>query len=112
MSIKLALDRTRSFTRPLPAVTTITSLSKTLLSQTVIPTLLLVPTPAVLQTQSYPTSVISSLHSHSITHHSHLPEKSWQCLPNPIQFVISKKPNVNQQGPPSPPINKIPTSKE
>src|SRR5579859_5005545 len=57
-------------------------------------------------------TLISSLHSHSITHHSHLPEKSWQCLPNPVQSVISKRPNVNQQGPSSPPIHKIPTSKE
>src|SRR5579859_6468154 len=57
-------------------------------------------------------TLISSLHSQSITHHCHLPEKSWQCLPNPVQSVISKKPNVNQQGPPSPPIHKIPTSKE
>src|SRR5579859_7087717 len=105
MSIRLPLDRTRSFTHPLPAVTTITSPSKTLLSRTINPTLLLVPMPAVLQTQSYPIgTLISSLHSHSITHHSHLPKKSWQCLPNPVQSVISKRPNINQQRPPSPPI--------
>src|SRR5579859_6987033 len=97
MSIKLPLDRTRSFTRPLPADTTITSPSKTLLSRTIIPTSLLVPTAAVPQTQSYPTSVPSfprSTHTHSPLP----PPREIQCLPNPAQSVISKKPNVNQQG--------------
>src|SRR5579859_106020 len=56
--------------------------------------------PAVPQTQSYPTSAPHFLAPLTLTHHSHLPEKSWQCLPNPAQSVISKKPNINQQGPP------------
>src|SRR5579859_3557891 len=91
MSIKLPLDRTRSFTRPLPAVTTITSrvtIQNIAFSDRH-------PNIASSPNASCPTNsilsdigtLISSLHSQSITHHCHLPKKSWQCLPNPVQSV-------------------------
>src|SRR5579859_989259 len=111
MSIKLPLDRTRSFTRPLPAVTTITSLSKTLLSRTVIPTSLLVPTPAVPQTQSYPTSAPSfprSTHTHSPLPP---PREILTMSPKPCAVCYLQEAQRKATGPPSPLIHKIPASK-
>src|SRR5579859_7036257 len=107
MSIKLPLNWTRSFTRPLPAVTTITSPSKTLLSRTVIPTSVLVPMPAVPQTQSYPTSVPSfprSTHTHSPLPP---PREILVMSPKPCAVCYLQEAQCKSTGPPSPPIHKI-----
>src|SRR5579859_3415912 len=112
MLIKLPLDWTRSFTCPLPTVTTITSPSKTLLSRTVIQTSLLVTMPTVQQTQSYPTSAPSfpcSTHTHSPLPP---PREILAMSSKPCAVCYLQEAQRKSTGPPSPPIHKIPASKE